>query len=844
MRQKSSTQLSLGLTLLTVLFCSAPVGCGNGGSGGGGGGGGGNEIGGTINAASFTLPAGQTRTVTSDLTVNTTGDIQIDGTLQVNPGVNVTLSAGGDLKMTGQITPTPGKAALSRRVVSRGPSAYDIVLVGKNVDIEPMPGASGAGISALPGASVDIETDSTPGTITIGKDITTANGLDAPDNTGQAGGSAGDITIGSNKFYAKFIPGTVIIRSSLIAGNGGHGSDDKRLNPAADPMVLKGGDGGFGGNVIIHFAGQVTLTGATLRAGYGGRGGDCGDRADPTVVRAADSHAVGLAGHSLSATTGNGGAGGVMEVTRIQPGPSVEDQTPPGALGGVGGAPGSLYAAAGNGGPGGPGGNVTTLFGLPGPNGHHAPAGIVPAKAEAILHDSGNGGDSTDANHNGGDGGYVLLLPASGDPPAYISKASFFTCGNGGKGFSCLSMARPQATNGGNAGNVPKTGPFVALQLKKAPYSLLPPCFTGGQGGDGTPVGEGGGGGFDDSGSRLGPDGDPGAIKCGPSSVIINTGVCQDLKALESANLLAVTLPTQNKVAFYDTSTNSFAPKGSVSVGSPYNLALSGNLLYVTSNGSSSVSVINPATLSVTVTVPVGFTPTGIAANSNLNRLDVLNFGGDALSFIDTTSNKVTKNLSLNSPGQHVAVNIVTNRIYVTSPTKNTVYVFDGPTGNLLASLPVGKSPQDVAVDETTNTVYVAESGDNTLTVIDGGLNTVTKIISVGQQPQGVAVNPKNHRVYVTNSQDNTVDTIDTTTNTVTSTTPVGKGPAAISLNTLTNKIFVANSDGTVTVLDGSTLRSASPPSRTAPPTRSPGPIRIPARSPAPAKHSSTPRTR
>ena len=91
------------------------------------------------------------------------------------------------------------------------------------------------------------------------------------------------------------------------------------------------------------------------------------------------------------------------------------------------------------------------------------------------------------------------------------------------------------------------------------------------------------------------------------------------------------------------------------------------------------MSVINPATNTVTATIPVGITPDGIAVNPTGTDVYVANLHSNTLSVINPTSNTVT----------------------------NTI--------------PVGNLPADVAVSPTgpeVGDVYVTNGGDNTVSVI------------------------------------------------------------------------------------------------------------------------------
>jgi len=78
----------------------------------------------------------------------------------------------------------------------------------------------------------------------------------------------------------------------------------------------------------------------------------------------------------------------------------------------------------------------------------------------------------------------------------------------------------------------------------------------------------------------------------------------------------------------------------------------------------------------VTATVPVGFQPTGIAANRKANTIYAANVGA------------------------------------------GTVSVISGRTNTVEATIPVGSAPFGVATNPKTNTAYVANLGDSTVSVL------------------------------------------------------------------------------------------------------------------------------
>jgi YVTN family beta-propeller protein len=80
-----------------------------------------------------------------------------------------------------------------------------------------------------------------------------------------------------------------------------------------------------------------------------------------------------------------------------------------------------------------------------------------------------------------------------------------------------------------------------------------------------------------------------------------------------------------------------------------------------------------------------------------------------------------------------MAANPVTNKIYVANKDNNNVTVVDGAT-NATSTINAGTLPFAVALNPVTNQVYVASNSSNNVTVIDAG-NSVVATVSVGINP-------------------------------------------------------------------------------------------------------------
>ena len=218
------------------------------------------------------------------------------------------------------------------------------------------------------------------------------------------------------------------------------------------------------------------------------------------------------------------------------------------------------------------------------------------------------------------------------------------------------------------------------------------------------------------------------------------------------------------------------------------------------------VMVINTATNKVTVTVPVGSDPYGVAVTPDRTKVYVANQGSDTVSVIDTATNTVISTVDVGNYPKGVAVNPDGTKVYVTNYYSNTVSVIDTSTNTVTATVSVGDGPNAVAVSPDGKNVYVVNFDSNTASVIDTSTNTVIDTVIVGPHPQGIAVSPDGKNVYVAETSNNTVSVINTSTNTITAIVSVGSMPIGVVVSPDGEYAYVANSDrSTVSVIDTST---------------------------------------
>jgi YVTN family beta-propeller protein len=253
------------------------------------------------------------------------------------------------------------------------------------------------------------------------------------------------------------------------------------------------------------------------------------------------------------------------------------------------------------------------------------------------------------------------------------------------------------------------------------------------------------------------------------------------------------------------------------------------------------VSLIDTTTDTVTATVPVGRSPTGVAISPDGTRAYVAS--SSSVSVIDADPSSPTYNNELcRIPGGGQPSGVVVapdgSRVYVTQVYD--VAVIDAASCSVAATIPVGQPPTGaiamtpdgtkvlvgtedpnvvvIDADPTSPTYHtvlttipldgdypgaVAITPDGTrayittgriVSVIDTVMYTVTTNIPLGGNPDGVAITPDGTRAYVTDLDSNTVSVIDTASNTVVATIPVEGMCFAVAITPDGAFVYVTNS--------------------------------------------------
>ena len=237
--------------------------------------------------------------------------------------------------------------------------------------------------------------------------------------------------------------------------------------------------------------------------------------------------------------------------------------------------------------------------------------------------------------------------------------------------------------------------------------------------------------------------------------------------------------------------------RGTVDVGErPTGLAVDGEALWITDQGTRTVARADPSTFSVGERIPVGAAPTGVAVGAGF--VWVANTDDGTVSVVDPQVHRVVQTIVVGNGPTGIAVD--GDRVWVANSVDGSVSEIDASDGTVTETHRVGERPVALAV--AAGAVWVVNQRSDTVSRVVPG-DGETETLDVGRGPSAIAYGFGS--LWVANAEDGTVSRIDTGTGSVTA-SEVGGSPVAVAVDDA--GVWVANaSDGTIERLDPATAR-------------------------------------
>ena len=197
------------------------------------------------------------------------------------------------------------------------------------------------------------------------------------------------------------------------------------------------------------------------------------------------------------------------------------------------------------------------------------------------------------------------------------------------------------------------------------------------------------------------------------------------------------------KVLVYDAKT--MAVKKTIEVGmepAEVTLSANGQYAFVANGMSNSVSVIRMADKSVVKTLAVGADPVGAWPGADGNMY-VDNETGQSISIINVATLTVTETVNLGFTPGYAAYNAARNELWVSqAQTGNRVTIFERRNSQWQKAGEVitGLDAHAIAFTKDGSTAYVTNQGAATVSVIDVATRTKKQDVAVGKKPNGIVL--------------------------------------------------------------------------------------------------------
>ena len=192
--------------------------------------------------------------------------------------------------------------------------------------------------------------------------------------------------------------------------------------------------------------------------------------------------------------------------------------------------------------------------------------------------------------------------------------------------------------------------------------------------------------------------------------------------------------------------------------------------IYTASEGSASVDVVDPQTMTVVRSIPTAVGPAGyLAATPDATRIYASLLLQNRVYVIDTATNTVVTTVPVGARPNGIAVTPDGTRVYVANAWGPSISVIDTSTNQVIQTMPLPAGPQsylgELVITPDGRKAYVADSDRQGLHPIDLLTNTIGAMIPTNGRAWGLAVSPTGDRLYA--CQTGAINVLDVASDTI-----------------------------------------------------------------------------
>lgn len=190
--------------------------------------------------------------------------------------------------------------------------------------------------------------------------------------------------------------------------------------------------------------------------------------------------------------------------------------------------------------------------------------------------------------------------------------------------------------------------------------------------------------------------------------------------------------------------------------------------VYASATGRSSVVALDTENLRITVSMPGGHYPDGLAYVPELHKLYVSDESGEVETVLDTLNDKYVATIALDGEAGNTQYDSVSGHIFVNVQTKNDLVEIDPSTDRIIArhALPGADHNHGLLIDTTRRLAFIACEDNAKLLVLDMQTFNVIASHSVGREPDVLAFDPALSLLYIA-SESGTVSVFELEKNTL-----------------------------------------------------------------------------
>jgi DNA-binding beta-propeller fold protein YncE len=194
-------------------------------------------------------------------------------------------------------------------------------------------------------------------------------------------------------------------------------------------------------------------------------------------------------------------------------------------------------------------------------------------------------------------------------------------------------------------------------------------------------------------------------------------------------------------------------------------------VLVALNKGGASMVIIDPGTMKITGTVPVGNGPHEVVLSTDGKTAFVANYGdgpspGSSISVIDITTSKETRRVDTTPMLRPHGLVFLGGKLYFTSETSRMIARYDPAANKVDWMMGTGQNGSHmIAITADQKKMYTANIGSNSVTSFEFGsvppAGSKITHIPVGNQPEAIDVSPDGKEVWIGLNVDGMAEVVD-----------------------------------------------------------------------------------